>query len=130
MTENVRKAVLTRDEGCCVCCGNDDGLVIHQIVDGKIGGRDVPQNLVTLCFECHGILHGDSCEYDINANDVKNAIVQYMSEFYESHGYYWTPTWTKLVPMNEENREATFELFLFCMNDPNLWKELNGLLWT
>lgn len=117
MTEYVRKSVLKRDGECCVCCGNNDDIVIDKIVDTQFLGCDMPQNLAILCGECHKIQNGGKFDYDIDVGDVNRATVQYISEFYEKHGYFWTPTWGKLVPIHEEKRDLSFELLHYCFND-------------
>jgi hypothetical protein len=56
----IRKMVMSRDGGRCTECGRDlNGLPswygeVHHIVPRAFGGSDRPENLRTLCIECHG----------------------------------------------------------------------------
>lgn len=51
--EKIKKAVLERDNYSCVACGTKDNLEIHHVNAHK----DVMNNLVTLCHECHYYVH-------------------------------------------------------------------------
>ena len=42
----------------CVACGNKDALHHHHLVARADGGSDGDTNLITLCAECHGKIHG------------------------------------------------------------------------
>lgn len=53
LSKRLREAVLQRDEFKCQICERDHGLHIHHIVPRAIGGRHVPENLITLCSGCH-----------------------------------------------------------------------------
>ena len=56
---NVREYVLFRDGHKCQCCkgkSNDSKLHVHHIESRKTGG-DAPNNLITLCSECHKKYH-------------------------------------------------------------------------
>lgn len=58
--ENVRQAVLERDGRRCQLCGKDENLNTHHIQPLGMGGseeRDVAENMLTLCTECHGKVH-------------------------------------------------------------------------
>ena len=50
---NLRKVILERDNNRCVYCGSKKHLVIHHIVSVREGGKDVPENLETVCNVCH-----------------------------------------------------------------------------
>jgi hypothetical protein len=60
-----KKAVDARDHRTCRCCGkrtnpDDIGLIRghrHHIVYRSAGGQDTPENVVTLCWECHNDEH-------------------------------------------------------------------------
>ena len=60
-----RQRVLDRDGHACRFCGIDDdkhideydrGLSAHHIVPKSDGGRDAPENLITVCKSCHRTL--------------------------------------------------------------------------
>ena len=56
---NVREYVLFRDNHTCQCCkgkSKDSKLHVHHIESRKTGG-DAPNNLITLCSECHVKYH-------------------------------------------------------------------------
>jgi N6-L-threonylcarbamoyladenine synthase len=56
---NVREYVLFRDGHKCQCCkgkSKDNKLNVHHIESRKTGG-DAPNNLITLCSECHAKYH-------------------------------------------------------------------------
>lgn len=56
---NVREYVLFRDGHKCRCCNGkskDSKLHVHHIESRKTGG-DAPNNLITLCSECHAKYH-------------------------------------------------------------------------
>ena len=56
---NVREYVLFRDGHKCQCCkgkAKDSKLHVHHIESRKTGG-DAPNNLITLCSECHKKYH-------------------------------------------------------------------------
>ena len=61
---NVREYVLFRDGHKCQCCkgkSKDIKLNVHHIESRKTGG-DAPNNLITLCSECHAKYHRGEIE--------------------------------------------------------------------
>ena len=61
---NVREYVLFRDGHKCRCCNGrskDTKLHVHHIESRKNGG-DAPNNLITLCSECHARYHRGEIE--------------------------------------------------------------------
>jgi len=58
----LRQSVLVRDNFSCQCCGvggeqNLPILAVHHIVEVSQGGLDIPENLVTVCVNCHIRIH-------------------------------------------------------------------------
>lgn len=59
----LRQAVLARDDFTCKCCGMRMvgarlGLIaVHHLLPVHVGGKDVLENLATLCLNCHVSLH-------------------------------------------------------------------------
>jgi len=50
----IRQSILERDDYSCAICKRVGGkLEIHHIVSRKRGGADHPDNLITLCSDCH-----------------------------------------------------------------------------
>lgn len=58
----IKKAVLARDNFTCACCkrGGEsyvDSLDYHHMLPVFLGGKDTPENGVTLCVLCHRLVH-------------------------------------------------------------------------
>lgn len=59
----LRQSVLVRDKFTCRCCGMKMigarlGLIaVHHCIPVHAGGKDVLENLITLCLNCHVDLH-------------------------------------------------------------------------
>ena len=55
------------------------------------GGRDIPQNLITLCSDCHALVHGfNAHDYpDMTPESVEQAIVEYLADYYAPDWYPW-----------------------------------------
>ena len=59
-SEAIRQEVLNRDGRRCQICGKDENLHVHHVLPTGMGGsveRDVAENMITLCAECHGMVH-------------------------------------------------------------------------
>jgi len=60
----LRKAVYRRDDYKCQGCNAQGGnhgdaeLHAHHIVPLSMGGSNMKSNLITLCSDCHGRVHG------------------------------------------------------------------------
>ncbi|EQF22247.1 HNH endonuclease family protein [Clostridioides difficile CD160] len=62
MDKNIKTAIFMRDDFTCQCCGRGGKrwlgiLVGHHIVPVYLGGNDTEENGLTLCSNCHIILH-------------------------------------------------------------------------
>ena len=65
VTRSLRRTVIERDESRCQRCGievtpmNEAGpdFQLHHIIPFSAGGPDHPDNLLTLCNECHNHAH-------------------------------------------------------------------------
>ena len=72
---NVRQYVLFRDGYKCQCCGrhgNGVKLHVHHIESRQTGGN-APDNLITLCEDCHKALHAGTVQLpDDKAKRVKS----------------------------------------------------------
>lgn len=58
----LKSAVLARDKFKCQCCGFGGPatlgiLAVHHKLPVHVGGKDVVENLVTLCVSCHILVH-------------------------------------------------------------------------
>ena len=49
----ISKVVKRRDKHTCQSCGLTVGLSVHHILPRDEGGVDMPDNLITLCDNCH-----------------------------------------------------------------------------
>lgn len=58
-TLNVKQFVLERDRHLCQRCRkkSQKKLHVHHVIWVEHGGADTPENLVTLCLECHDLVH-------------------------------------------------------------------------
>jgi 5-methylcytosine-specific restriction endonuclease McrA len=50
-------SILARDGWRCQCCGSSYNLHVHHVTPRGRGGDDAPENLITLCADCHSALH-------------------------------------------------------------------------
>lgn len=54
-----RQAILERDGNTCQGCGDEGSpLQVHHIVPLGAGGTNAKSNLIALCEQCHGRVHG------------------------------------------------------------------------
>jgi superfamily II DNA or RNA helicase/5-methylcytosine-specific restriction endonuclease McrA len=51
--EEVKRQVIRRDGGRCLCCGNTRRLQVDHIISKYLGGTNDPSNLQTLCYICN-----------------------------------------------------------------------------
>lgn len=95
----------------CQVCGRTYGLHVHHIIPRSRGGGDTPDNLVTLCYECHdkahqGVLKVDQLKLIVKEPPSFDVVVQAYCEGQEQeesgkwlqasvmvickHGYGWS----------------------------------------
>ena len=55
--ERLREQVLRRDGSRCQNCGSRSNLEVHHKEFRSQGGDDSEENLISLCFACHSLLH-------------------------------------------------------------------------
>ena len=73
----VREMVLDRDSfdgcPCCIYCGKPlmTGAHLHHVKRRSQGGKHEVNNLVTLCFNCHTLLHS-------GRKDIENFCKEYL----------------------------------------------------
>lgn len=71
---NVKAYILHRDGYACQQCGKDKiSLHVHHIKFRSQGGTDTPDNLITLCHNCHDKLHAGKLDNKISAKLLKKA---------------------------------------------------------
>lgn len=78
--ETIRRSVIDRDCHACYICGKKTGLHVHHIKPKAVGGKDVMENLVTLCSGCHR---------SIEAGDVENAIEKCTARLIKNKPLIW-----------------------------------------
>ena len=75
----VKKIVYERDNGLCVICGKSGVPNSHYIKRSK-GGLGIPENIVTMCIECHN-------EYDNGLNKERVKLIQAKVKSYLKRQY-------------------------------------------
>jgi len=55
--EELRQQVLRRDGWRCQLCGTLSNLEVHHKEFRSQSGDDSDENLITLCAECHALIH-------------------------------------------------------------------------
>jgi 5-methylcytosine-specific restriction endonuclease McrA len=63
----LRREILERDGWRCQMCGCSQNLDVHHTKRRSALGDDAETNLITLCRECHQLLHG-SARWEISRN--------------------------------------------------------------
>lgn len=59
LDENIRKAVILRDECKCMECGKTNCVLeVHHIIPRRLKGSNTLSNLITLCEKCHNETEG------------------------------------------------------------------------
>ena len=88
-----RKAIYRREGYECALCGSRKYLQIHHVVKRSLGGSNAPWNLIALCSDCHALAHGTNLGdwRDVCPEDVRHAIVEYLSDYYAEEGLLWNP---------------------------------------
>lgn len=91
LTNAQRKAIYRRDGYQCALCGSTRYLQLHHYVPRGKGGKNSPQNLITLCSDCHALVHGfNAHDYpDMTPEHVNQAIVEYLADYYAPDWYPW-----------------------------------------
>ena len=102
ISNDVRKAIYRRDGFMCAVCGDNRRLQIHHIQKRSQGGGDDQFNLITLCDKCHALAHGiNLVDAVLTQEDVEQAMVEYMSEYYIERGILW-PSGKMLDPWGND----------------------------
>lgn len=63
MPEGLRDEVLAADGKKCRRCGSRDSLHVHHVLYLSQGGKNLRENLLTLCNGCHGVVHSNKKLY-------------------------------------------------------------------
>ena len=65
--DNVKAYVKWRDGYACMNCGSHEHLEVHHVRHRSDGGSDRPDNLITLCHDCHWKHHNEGMELSVKA---------------------------------------------------------------
>ena len=76
ISSTVKLIVTRRDGGLCVYCGRPGNPEAHFIPRSK-GGLGVPQNILTLCRECHDL-------YDFGPQKKRDGMREYFRDYLSS----------------------------------------------
>lgn len=63
VNSNVRRKIVSRDEGKCALCGSEVDVQVHHIVPSSEGGTDSFENLICLCDKDHTKVHLNLSKY-------------------------------------------------------------------
>ena len=63
----LRERILRRDRWQCQFCGSRTNLEVHHQQFRSHSGEDEEENLITLCINCHSVIHtnGGDGEYSM-----------------------------------------------------------------
>lgn len=98
-SNEIRRAIYRRDGYQCAVCGDPRRLQCHHIEHRSQGGGNDQMNLITLCPICHALAHDThfpSLPNEYGPDDVKQAIAEYMADYYAGLGVQW-PTGESLL---------------------------------
>lgn len=75
ITKKVREEVWERDEHCCILCGSNEAMPNSHYIPRSLGGLGIPQNVVTMCRECHD-------DYEKHRREKKSLVAAYLKKCY------------------------------------------------
>ncbi|MGN0964433.1 MAG: HNH endonuclease [Dysosmobacter sp.] len=112
MTANIsnamRKAIYARDHYRCAICDSARGLQIHHVIPRSQGGSNRPENLITLCMYCHGVIHGtrfpEMPEW-MDREELNQVAVEYVADYYAGSWWPWELSYAELLEREEKERE-------------------------
>ena len=94
---NIKAFILDRDDYSCQHCKTKKGkLHVHHIIFKSNGGTNSPENLITLCEQCHDDLHKGLFEikgiksktkHATEVGIIKSQLKKKFGEFTETFGY-------------------------------------------
>lgn len=82
--QSVKLIVTRRDGGRCVYCGKPGNPEAH-FVPRSLGGLGIPQNILTLCRECHD-------KFDYGDRETRDGMREYFREYLETLYPEWDET--------------------------------------
>ena len=117
---------MTRDNFTCQFCGaTDKTLHVHHLKYNGAPWEADNQDLITLCEDCHKLLHRKK---DVNREDLKyieearvgikalKLITEYFSEIESETHYWWTPYTVDPYPTQQQVLRYLREVNLLVVN--------------
>lgn len=87
LDENIRKAVIIRDNCKCMECGKSNCVLeVHHIKARRCGGKNNLGNLITLCSKCHQKTEGKEKEFEeryynmVNGKNIRFDYAQHVMQ--------------------------------------------------
>lgn len=87
LDENIRKAVILRDNCKCMECGKSNCVLeVHHIKARRYGGKNNLGNLITLCSKCHQKTEGKEKDFEehyysmINGENIRFDYAQHVMQ--------------------------------------------------
>jgi len=88
-SDYLRWVVFERDSYTCVLC-RGRACDLHHVITRAQGGRDTPDNLVSLCRFHHLAAHGQRVDgIELTAEEIEQAIFEYMADYQAGLPYGW-----------------------------------------
>ena len=81
ISSTVKMLVYHRDGGLCICCHRPGNPEAHFIPRSK-GGLGIPENILTLCRECHD-------KYDFGTREQREGMREEFREYLMSKYSHW-----------------------------------------
>ena len=78
ISKKVKDEVWDRDEHKCIICGSYQAMPNAHYIARSHGGLGIPQNIVTLCFNCHF-----NYDHTTLRAEYKNIIQAYLKSKYD-----------------------------------------------
>jgi len=129
---NVKAFIIDRDEHTCQHCkSKNKKLHVHHIIFKSNEGTDSPENLITLCEDCHKDLHEGKFElkgiksktkHATEIGIIKSQLKKKFGEFIETFGY---ETKFKREQILNLTKTHYNDAIAICCNDGEIIKDLN-----
>lgn len=66
------KNKLLKKYTCCELCGDTRNLEVHHIIPLSVGGPDIEDNMIVVCYKCHALLTPKSVLTKLGIQRVKD----------------------------------------------------------
>lgn len=129
---NVKAFILDRDEYTCQKCKiKKVKLHVHHIIFRSNNGTDSPENLITLCEDCHNKLHKgefvlkgikSKTKHATEIGIIKSQLKKKFGDFVETFGY---DTKFKREQILKLEKTHCNDAIAICCNDGEMIRDLN-----